>query len=102
MMSRGRLDARLPTPAAPRVGGFSLARPADGDEPRWSWTDGMFVIHGFAPGEVHPTLDLMLSHVVDHDRAAVQRAIEHATEKAAVFVYGFRDARARERRCVLV
>jgi hypothetical protein len=100
--TREATDVHALTPCAPRIGAFSIsADPEKRLGARCAWTDMMYVIHGFAPGEVHPTTDLWLTHVVDDDRVAVQRAITQP-DRAAAFVYGLRDARGRERQCVLV
>jgi anti-anti-sigma factor len=55
------------------VGRFAI-NPQDG---RCRWSDGMFEIHGMAPGDVVPTLDLMLRHVdpADRDRVLEQIAL---------------------------
>jgi hypothetical protein len=94
-------DRATLTNCAPRIGAFSISGDDNRLGARCTWTDMMYVIHGFAPGEVHPTLDLWLTHVADEDRTAVQRAITQP-DRAAAFVYGLRDARGRERQCVLV
>jgi len=38
---------------------------------RWSWSDGMFRVHGMAPGDVVPTLALMSRHIHPDDRGRV-------------------------------
>ncbi|MGI8415207.1 MAG: PAS and ANTAR domain-containing protein [Nakamurella sp.] len=39
---------------------------------QWTWSDGMYAIHGFCPGEVVPTSELMAAHrhPDDRDRAS--------------------------------
>jgi hypothetical protein len=39
------------------------------DQERWWWSDGLFRMHGFEPGEVVPTTSLMLAHQHPDDRA---------------------------------
>ncbi|GEK21375.1 PAS and ANTAR domain-containing protein [Cellulomonas xylanilytica] len=43
--------------------------------PRWAWSDGMFALHGMAPGDVVPTHALFLSHVHPEDRARVEQLL---------------------------
>ena len=37
-------------------------------EDKWQWDDGVYRIHGYAPGEVEPTTELFLRHKHDQDR----------------------------------
>ena len=50
---------------SPPVGRFRYVCEAD----RWWWSDEMFQMHGFAPGEVVPTTELLRSHKHPEDRA---------------------------------
>ena len=45
------------------------------DVPRdtWTWSPGVYRIHGFEPGEVVPTTDLVRSHVYPDDVEAARR-----------------------------
>ena len=52
-------------------GSFQVA-PGSGT---WSWSEQLYSIYGFAPGDVVPTLELMLSHQHPDDRAAVEEAL---------------------------
>lgn len=63
----------MTTGGSTTVGRFRI-NPQDG---RCWWSDGMFEIHGMAPGEVVPTLDLMIRHVepADRDRVLDQIAV---------------------------
>ncbi|WP_123369729.1 hypothetical protein [Cellulomonas sp. PhB150] len=80
----------------------AFAAPADGFATTpWRWTDGMFEIHGFAPGQVRPTLSLWLAHVDDADRDAVRDALTSGAGTGPV-TYRLRDARRRDRTCILV
>ncbi|MBO3085642.1 ANTAR domain-containing protein [Cellulomonas fengjieae] len=60
-----------PTPSPAQVGRFRYTAPTG----RWTWSDGMFRIHGMAPGEVVPTLALMSRHVHPDDRGRVMDAL---------------------------
>jgi hypothetical protein len=91
----------LPRPTRPRVGAFAAELSPSGGI-RWRWSDMMFVIHGFAPGEVQPTTDLWLAHVAGQDRDAVRSVLESTPATSVTVVYGLRDAQARHRLCVLV
>jgi hypothetical protein len=46
----------------------------------WTWSEQVFTIYGFAPGDVVPTTELVLSHQHAEDRAAVERFIQEAEE----------------------
>jgi hypothetical protein len=54
------------------LGGFSFSPTV----PRWTWTDGMFALHGMAPGDVVPTRALLLSHVHPEDRDRVAELLD--------------------------
>lgn len=54
------LDQAIEAPSAgtpPPIGRYRF------DGAVWTWTDEMFAMHGFAPGEVVPSGDLMLAHI---------------------------------------
>ncbi|WP_456818236.1 ANTAR domain-containing protein [Cellulomonas sp. URHB0016] len=63
------------------MGRFAI-NPVDG---RCQWSDGMFEIHGMAPGEVVPTLDLMLRHVEAADRDRVLDQIAQGARDGTPF-----------------
>jgi hypothetical protein len=73
------------------------------DGATWAWTDEMFAMHGFVPGEVVPSGELMLSHVdpdeVPGARLAFKKALLGGTPYASY--HHLLDAR-RRRRTVLV
>ncbi|GAB3026622.1 hypothetical protein GCM10011376_13270 [Nocardioides flavus (ex Wang et al. 2016)] len=75
--ARGRSSA----PHGALVGRFS--RRLDTDE--WWWSDGMFRIHGFEPGQVVPTTELVMSHVDPADREAAWESREAALERGGPF-----------------
>lgn len=60
-----------PTPIPAQVGRFGYTAPTG----RWSWSDGMFLIHGMSPGDVVPTLALMSRHIHPEDRGRVLDAL---------------------------
>jgi PAS domain S-box-containing protein len=46
----------------------------------WTWSENLYHTFGFAPGDVVPTQDLILSHLHPEDRAAVQQVFEDSLE----------------------
>lgn len=42
---------------------------------RFEWSEEMFQIHGYSPGEVVPTLDLLLAHKHPQDREPIRQII---------------------------
>ncbi|MFD6524656.1 PAS and ANTAR domain-containing protein [Isoptericola sp. NPDC060185] len=79
----------------PRLVGQFRLEPASG---LWAWTDEVYVLHGFAPREVVPTTELVLSHVHAEDRDRTREALEAATRTGEAFsvVHRLLDARGRE------
>lgn len=70
---------------------------------RWEWDDDVFAIHGYAPGEVEPTTDLIMRHKHEQDRERVEETLHDATENGEPFNIYYRIlARDEERRVVLV
>lgn len=45
---------------------------------RWEWSDEVARMHGYEPGEVEPTTELLLSHKHPDDRRLVQDLLDHA------------------------
>lgn len=58
-------------------GSFHVRR----DTGTWRWSEELYSIYGFAPGEVVPSLDLMLSHQHPDDRLAFERQLLDTLEK---------------------
>ena len=50
-----------------RVGSFRYLI----DDDRWEWSDDVARMHGYAPGTVRPTTDLLLKHKHPEDKAHV-------------------------------
>jgi hypothetical protein len=57
-----------------RVGGFRFWFVGQ----RWEWSDEVARMHGYEPGTVVPTTELLLSHKHPDDRAHVQDLLDHA------------------------
>ena len=52
---------------------------------RWEWSDEVCRMHGYEPGSVVPTTELVLSHKHPDDRAAVQDILDRALYSGASF-----------------
>jgi PAS domain S-box-containing protein len=64
----GALDKALLGGAPQRVGRFEYRYDSDS----WTWSDTVARLHGYEPGEVEPTTDLVLSHKHPDDLAEVK------------------------------
>lgn len=73
-------------------------------EARWWWSDLLYALYGFAPGEVVPTADLMARHLHPEDRASVESALLDRLRDGQPFasVHRIRDAHRRERTVLTV
>ncbi|MFB8003398.1 PAS and ANTAR domain-containing protein [Nocardia sp. NPDC056000] len=54
-------------------------------EQRWEWSDEVAAMHGYAPGEVEPTTELLLAHKHPEDRDRVAGAITKMIEDGEPF-----------------
>jgi hypothetical protein len=65
----------------------------------WAWSTGMFALHGFRPGEVVPTGELMMAHRHPDDRDRVSAAVTTALAAGEPFSCRYRinsaDGRCR-------
>ncbi|WP_454197402.1 PAS and ANTAR domain-containing protein [Nocardia sp. Marseille-Q1738] len=52
---------------------------------RWEWSDEVALIHGYRPGTVTPTTELLLTHKHPDDRAAVASALARSIDYAEAF-----------------
>lgn len=52
---------------------------------RWEWSDEVARMHGYEPGSVTPTTELLLSHKHPEDRRHVQDLLDHALHFAGSF-----------------
>jgi hypothetical protein len=52
---------------------------------RWEWSDEVARMHGYEPGSVEPTTDLLLSHKHPDDRRLVQDLLDHALHTGESF-----------------
>jgi hypothetical protein len=70
----GALDKALLGGAPQRVGRFEYRYDSD----TWIWSDTVARLHGYEPGEVEPTTDLVLSHKHPDDLAQVKGLLKQS------------------------
>ncbi|GAA1528637.1 ANTAR domain-containing protein [Nocardioides humi] len=51
----------------------------------WEWDDDVFAIHGYEPGEVEPTTQLIMRHKHELDRELVERTLQVAIDGGSPF-----------------
>jgi PAS domain-containing protein len=70
----------------------------------WWWSSETFRVHGFEPGEVVPTTQLVLAHKHPDDRERVRQILDEARATGEPFssVHRIMDARGAERYLVIV
>ncbi|MGW4336686.1 PAS and ANTAR domain-containing protein [Rhodococcus koreensis] len=64
-----------------RVGSFRFYL----DGQRWEWSDSVAQMHGYTPGEVTPTTELLLSHKHPEDKPHVARVLDRLITDAEPF-----------------
>ena len=76
---------------------------ADLDADRWWWSDEVYAMHGFRPGDVVPTTLLVLAHKAPQDRDRVSRSLTDAARTGRPFgsVHRIVDAYGRTRTVVV-
>ncbi|MEV6431638.1 PAS and ANTAR domain-containing protein [Nocardia sp. NPDC051463] len=52
---------------------------------RWEWSSEVYLTHGYAPGEVEPTTELLLSHKHPDDRDQVAESITRSLRQGEPF-----------------
>jgi ANTAR domain/PAS fold len=81
------------------TGGLPARRPAETDADnvnvgafrfwfvgqRWEWSDEVAIMHGYEPGSVVPTTELLLSHKHPEDRDHVQDLLDRALHSKSSF-----------------
>ncbi|MDR7380504.1 PAS and ANTAR domain-containing protein [Promicromonospora iranensis] len=75
------IEKALAGGARPPVGRYRLDL-ATGE---WAWSEEVYRMHGFEPGDVVPTTSLMLSHKHPDDRARVDGLLRSASETGQAF-----------------
>lgn len=73
-------------------------------EDRWEWSEAVAAMHGYGPGTVTPTTELVLSHKHPADKSTVARIIDRVRHEGAVFSSRHRiiDTEGREHVVVVV
>lgn len=71
---------------------------------KWDWDDEVYLIHGFTPGGITPTTELVHASKHPDDRGRVMEMFERVTHTGEAFSVSYRIVRADgiERRVVLV
>jgi PAS domain S-box-containing protein len=77
------VDEPPPRPASDwtRVGSFRYLT----KENRWEWSDAVAAMHGYQPGTVTPTTELILSHKHPDDKPTVAELIEQVRREGIPF-----------------
>lgn len=52
---------------------------------KWEWDDDVYVIHGYEPGAVEPTTELVMGHKHELDREVVEQTLAEAVDDGAPF-----------------
>jgi hypothetical protein len=52
---------------------------------RWSWSDGLYAMHGYHPRDIEPSTEVMLSHKHPDDRSRALAVLEVAVETGEPF-----------------
>jgi PAS domain-containing protein len=91
----GTIEQALDGGGRPPVGRYRLDL-ATGE---WAWSDEIYEMHGFEPGEIVPTTQLMLSHKHPDDRGRVDGVLRRAAATGRTFssVHRILDARGNTR-----
>lgn len=71
---------------------------------RWEWSDEVARMHGYEPGAVTPTTELLLSHKHPDDRRLVQDLLDHTLHTGESFSsrHRFLDTSGREHDVLVV
>ncbi|MEU7216525.1 PAS and ANTAR domain-containing protein [Nocardia iowensis] len=89
-METGAVATRAETDAVVQVVGVGTPQ-ATGSfrfwfaDQRWEWSDEVAAMHGYEPGSVTPTTELLLSHKHPDDRAQVAQTIAKSLRDAEPF-----------------
>jgi hypothetical protein len=95
---------------APSPPGDSTERPTAGGfrfwfaNHRWEWSPEVYRMHGYRPGEVEPTTELLLAHKHPEDRGHVAEAIIRSVDEGEPFSsrHRFIDVHGHEHRVIVV
>lgn len=70
-----------PAPGWPLAGSFKYLATED----RWEWSDEVAAMHGYQPGTVTPTTELVLSHKHPDDKPTVAQLIDEVRRNGVPF-----------------
>ena len=98
--SAPRAEEAVATAADLDVGGFRFWFVGQ----RWEWSDELARMHGYEPGAVTPTTELVLSHKHPDDRRHVQELLDHALHHGGSFSsrHRFLDTHGREHSVLVI
>lgn len=68
----------------------------------WEWDDDVFAIHGYRPGEVQPTTELIMRHKHELDRELVEQTLQAGIADGAPFNVYYRIVVGGEVRSVVL
>ena len=80
-MREGTYDVKRPASGWPLAGSFKYRA----DEDRWEWSDEVAAMHGYEPGTVTPTTELVLSHKHPDDKPTVAELIDQVRRNGVPF-----------------
>ena len=94
------IDPSLTRETGQKIGQYRL----DLKTGTWWWSSETYRVHGFEPGDVVPTTELVLAHKHPDDREHVRAVLDHAEATGEPFssVHRIMDAHGVERYVVLV
>ena len=94
------IDPSLTRETGQKIGQYRL----DLKTGAWWWSSETYRVHGFEPGDVVPTTELVLAHKHPDDREHVRAVLDHAEATGEPFssVHRIMDAHGVERYVVLV
>jgi hypothetical protein len=98
---RGRVSDDLSSASAPlAVGAFRFWFIGE----IWWWSDDLARMHGYEPGAVTPTTELMLSHKHPDDRQQVQEVLDYALHHGGSFSsrHRFLDTAGRQHSVIVI
>lgn len=72
------------------------------DTEEWWWSETMYRIHGFEPGEVVPTIELVMRHIHPEDVAAAWETLEGVVERREPFSFLHRICTATQSQRVVL
>lgn len=71
---------------------------------RWEWSPEVYVMHGYVPGQIEPSTEVLLAHKHPEDRAQVAEAITRSLTSGEPFSsrHRFIDTSGREHPVMLI